>query len=522
MSTARTHIRNLSFNLGGHAATLLVMFFLTPYIVGKLDAVSYGIWSLLNVLTGYMGIFDLGVRASVGRHISLYLGRGDQKGVDETVRAGLGFFSLTAILIFLMGLILGWIFPQVFRGVPPEHYNTVRLLLPFMVINIWLSAPAAIFSSTLTAYERFDIVRAVDMVVLAVRTFGTILALHLGWDLWGLAGTVLLGNITAVIGNYICSKRQNPNLRSWPFLYSKKRLQELINYGFFAFISAVAVKVIGQTDLVIAGAALGVASVREYSIGSALVTYSATFMALISRTLFPALQKTIARGQIGDAIFFYGRQLRLTLCFAIPVYIGMSVYSKEFIRLWMFQEGFGEDAVFTSARVLMILSVSALPIAFIRPSISFLASLGCVKFTALISIFEAAINLALSLIFVFVFQWGLAGIALGTLVARVLISSLWIPWYQNKKVGKRTLKMQLNVFIRVLLSGSLFAGICIFLNNVWEPRNWLSFFIVVAASILTWIVIGGTIMVPYDFRIKVFSSIKTYIKAKYAKMHSSS
>ncbi len=92
--SARIHLRNLAFNWGGHAATLLVMFFLSPYIVGELDAVTYGIWSLLNVLTGYMGIFDLGVRASVGRHVALYLGKKDERGVDETIRAGFAFFSM--------------------------------------------------------------------------------------------------------------------------------------------------------------------------------------------------------------------------------------------------------------------------------------------------------------------------------------------------------------------------------------------------------------------------------------------
>ena len=43
MSSARKHLRNLAFNWGGHASTLLVMFFLSPYIVGRLNLVNYGI-----------------------------------------------------------------------------------------------------------------------------------------------------------------------------------------------------------------------------------------------------------------------------------------------------------------------------------------------------------------------------------------------------------------------------------------------------------------------------------------------
>ena len=116
----------------------VVMFFLSPYVVGKLDAVAYGIWSLLTVLTGYMGIFDLGVRASVGRHIALYLGKKDKQGVDETIRAGFGFFSLTVLVILAVAIFLGWSFPVLFKGVPPEYYYMVRILLPIMMVNVWL------------------------------------------------------------------------------------------------------------------------------------------------------------------------------------------------------------------------------------------------------------------------------------------------------------------------------------------------------------------------------------------------
>ncbi len=37
--------------------------------------------SIAAVVTGYMGFLDLGVRASTGRHVILYLGRDDHQSV---------------------------------------------------------------------------------------------------------------------------------------------------------------------------------------------------------------------------------------------------------------------------------------------------------------------------------------------------------------------------------------------------------------------------------------------------------
>ena len=59
-------------------AGLVVMFLVSPFVINSLGKIEYGIWSLLVVVTGYMGMLDLGVRASTGRYVILYLGKGDR------------------------------------------------------------------------------------------------------------------------------------------------------------------------------------------------------------------------------------------------------------------------------------------------------------------------------------------------------------------------------------------------------------------------------------------------------------
>ena len=233
--SVRIHLRNLAFNWGGHAATLVVLFFLSPYIVGKLDAVSYGIWSLLSVLTGYMGIFDLGVRASVGRHVALYLGKSDEKGVDETIRAGFGFFTLVGGIILVSGIILGWFFPVMFKGISPEHYQTVRMLLPLMVITVWLSVIAAIYSSVLAAHDRFDVARGIDLGILVIRTMVTVLALEMGWDLWGLVLAIIIGNICAVIGNRFFCRKSSQRSKIFPCTIFKRPVKRIIELRYRCF-----------------------------------------------------------------------------------------------------------------------------------------------------------------------------------------------------------------------------------------------------------------------------------------------
>ena len=498
--SARVHLRNLAFNWGGHASTLVVMFFLSPYIVGKLDAVSYGIWSLLNVLTGYMGIFDLGVRASVGRHVALYLGKEDSVGVDETIRAGFGFFSLAGLLILLAGAVLGWLFPSIFEGVSPEYSDTVRILLPLMAVNVWLSAVAAIYSSILAAHDRFDVARGVDVVVLVIRTLGTIYVLENGWGLWGLVVAVLCGNVCAVFCNRIYAGRVHELLRSFPFLYSRERLGELFGYGIPAAISNSAIKIIGQSNLVIVGLILGVASVREYNVGAMLILYTFTFIKLIGRTFFPSIQKSISAGRDGEARHLFFRQIRVSLIAGLVVYLGYFFYSEPFIRLWMLQDNFDLTSVHSSAQVMSVLALANLPILFTSPCKGYLAAQGFVKFNAAISILEALVSVLLSVVFALVLHYGLAGIAAGTLVGRLLISSILMPYHLSKNSKIKIGKFMKEAVVPGVLSGGLFSFLSFSLITLWSPMSWAVFFLQIAILLVLWIPVFYFFLLPEEYK----------------------
>jgi len=497
------HLRNLAINWGGHASALIVMFFLSPYVVGKLDAVDYGIWSLLSVLAGYMGIFDIGVRGSVGRHIALYLGKDDSVGVDETIRAGFGIFTLTGGLILLVGVLLGWLFPFLFKGIAPEHYALVRCLMPLLVVNIWLSAIAAIYSSVLTAHDRFDIARSIDLLILLVRTVATVFALHSGWGLWGLAGAIVFGNILALCINRILGGRIYPGLRSFPFLFSRTRMRELFGYGIYSFITNVAWKVIGQSDLVIVGSLISVAAVREYGVGAMLVFYSAPFITMIGATFFPSVQRSISKGLIGYAYQLLNKQLKISFVFGIVVYIGLAFYSKPFIELWMMQDGFDMQSVIEASTVMTILALSKLPSLYLGPCQGVLNAMGYVRFNAMRAVGEAIVNVVLSLFFVLSLKWGLAGVAAGTLVARVLVGSISIPIFLCRKVSIPLWQFFTSVILPGTLAAGCFALVCAALMSIWPIATWADFAMQVGSAVAVWCVISFYLLLTKDMRLEL-------------------
>lgn len=504
MSNARIILRNLTANWVGHGANLVVMFFLSPYIVHTLGVTEYGIWQLLTVLTGYMGLLDLGVRASTGRYIILYLGQNKLEKVDETIRTGLGLYSVMSSLILIAGLALGIFFPKIFPSVPVEYHAIVSVLLPILAVNIWISAVRTVLSSVLAAYDRFDLARGSDLIMLAVRTLGTIAALELDTGLVGLTIAIIGCNVVGTLINLRFAGKIHDSLRLWPLMLKKSRLKELYNYGIGAFIVAASVKIIGQTDLVLVGNLIDINSVAIYSVGAMLIYYSDTLIKLVGMTFFPTLQKAVAQNNLKDARFILYRQVQLKLTFGILMYIGYFSFGEKFIFLWMHDpEVFPMTSVTAAAKVMAVLSVAKLFALMGSFSKTILAATGHIGFSAKMTVLEALINLACSISLVIFWNWGLIGIAAGTLGSHLLIQTIILPYYACEKAGINWFRFFTVTGSKAVLTGFSSFFICYAIQKGFEAHTWVGFLIQVGAAVCCYLPITWMLLVSEDDRKRI-------------------
>src|SRR5215813_14408414 len=91
----RQIIKNISsnwFSLGINVVTGIIV---SPFIVHRLGDTANGIWVLIFSVTGYYGLFDLGIRSSVVRYVSKYTATGEDDELARVVNTSL--FSYSAI-----------------------------------------------------------------------------------------------------------------------------------------------------------------------------------------------------------------------------------------------------------------------------------------------------------------------------------------------------------------------------------------------------------------------------------------
>lgn len=497
MSGVRKHARNLLANWVGQAAGMVVVFLLSPFVVHTLGKTEYGLWGLLNVFTGYLGVFDLGVRASTGRYIILYLGKGDHQRVGETLRTGLVFFSLVSLLILLVAVGISWAFPYIFPSVPAGYHGMVRVLLPLLALNVWLSAVSGAFSSILAAHDRFDLSNAVDISILVLRTAGTVAVLLAGYGIVGMTLVTVGATALAAVATWGVAKWVYPALRLRPLRMSKDRMRELFSFGIAAFVGNIVGMLVGRTDLVVVGALLGVSAVAIYNVGATAVWYSWPFIGQVMGTIFPSLQRSVGAEAHDDVRWTYVRMMKMVFLVGLPMYLGFAYFGDSFIRLWMgeeFAEAFVVLAVLSAARMVKMYSAA--------PS-NLLYAKGNVWWLTLVGLVFALVNVGASVTLVMWLHWGLVGVAAGSLIAACLSAPVYLR-YASQKAGLRAKALLVQVFLPAAAVAAAFAGWCL-LVRWWVPGGtWPWFAAQVAVALLGYAAIAAALLVPRSDRARVW------------------
>src|ERR1039458_2734915 len=121
-------LKNVGSSWSALAVNVAVGIFLSPFILHRLGDAAFGVWVLFFSVTGYYGLFDLGIRSSIIRYVSKYTATDDREKLTQFVNTAL--FSYTGIGVVSMGLtaLLSSSVEHLFK-IPPEMHSQARLLL---------------------------------------------------------------------------------------------------------------------------------------------------------------------------------------------------------------------------------------------------------------------------------------------------------------------------------------------------------------------------------------------------------
>ncbi len=461
----RKTFRNIFSTWVGYGFSLLVGFLLAPFIVHHLGNTGYGIWILISSLTGYFGMLDLGLRQSVSRYVSHYMGLDDHMNVNRTLVNALAMLGTGGILAGSIALLIVFNF-SVFK-IEPQFAASAKIALLVAALNVSLALPMSIFNTVLFSLERFDILTAATIASTLTRTVLVVVFVSRGAGVTALAVIMLVASCCEYVTNAIAVRVLYQQLALTPKLLDWSRCRELFGFSIFRFIWIVANQLIFYSDSVVIGIVLNAAAITYYAIAGSLVNYGRNIVSLAADTFQPAATRlNVIRDFAGlRRLQIFGTQVCLLI--GLPICIGYMSLGKEFIVLWM-GKGYASSAIF-----LIVLTLSQFTSMSQYISAVILVAMAKHRVLAYIAIGEGLANLLLSIILIQ--KVGLIGVAIGTVIPQLITTSCLLPLYTVRAVGLPFSEYFTRAVLRPFIAAAPVALVAYALAHIPTYQSWFSF-----------------------------------------------
>ena len=328
---ASTHLRGSVSGLLFQAACLIVGLLLTPVILTTLGAELYGVWALLNVLTTYESVSDLGIPAAIVVFVNK---NRNTEAKNRLITVGvLANVALTLLVILLLIAFKSPIIRLLFK-VPPQLVPATELAYSLTLGALVLMVLARSLSAVLDAFQRVDIrfaVETIGMLAWAGITWGL---LHRGFGLSGVVSATLIVAGLRVVVMAAATQRILPQLR-FRLALSRDLLSEILGYGIKVQGASLGVSLSDPLLKSLAGAGLTTTEVGAIQVGGSVASVPNSLAHSAIANLFPAIAERHGAEDRAGAGRLASRYLLYVIAFVVPITVLFLFSAPSLVRLWL-------------------------------------------------------------------------------------------------------------------------------------------------------------------------------------------
>ena len=412
--------------------TMLISFFLLPLTVGYVDSETYGIWVTISSMAGWLSIFDIGMGNGFKNKFVECRARGDNeqaKNYVSTTYAMLSFIFIPLLVIFLIfNPFINW--NSILNVTTTEDLNLVfTIVVSYFALNFILST----INTVLTADQRpgdssvriviQQLCLLITIIILTKTTTGSLKNLCFALCLVPLMIT-LLYNITLFSGRY---KDIRPSLRSVKLYLVKDLLSLSVKFFYLQIVGLILFQLVNFIIIHYYSAD----DVTLYNVAYKYFTLPNGFFAAISTPIWAAVAEALAKQDYSWICISLKRYTYIFLLFCLGELL-MLLVAQPVYKIWM-----GD----TIGIIPFLISVFCMLSAAVKMSttiyVNALCGAGILKLQLLFCLISPIAFIALCLLFIKVFHWGVWCILFADLLANaygVLVAPLqcYMVFYRKK------------------------------------------------------------------------------------------
>lgn len=431
--------------------------FYTPVMLKCIGQNEYGIYSLCYSIVGYLTLLDFGIGNAVIRYIAKFKDEENEEYKKELNGMFFLIYLLLGIIVMILGLLLllnlNIFFSDAFSISDIRTAKTITLIL---LINAVLTFPLSIFTSIITAYEKFIFVRMINVLRSLLLPIIMIPLLLRGHGVITMSLVISLLNIIVLLASTVyCFYFLEVKFSFKKFNF--QILKEILNYSFFVFLLLIVDKVNWSIDQIIIGKISSTKDIAIYSVSSQIIQIFFSFSGIISSMMLPRLTILCQKNHNNEELNnIFLKISKVQLCISTFILFGFILVGRQFLSLWA-----GYQYEFAYIITIILMSVTTIPLSLNIANTIILAK-NLQKFRATVLIIIALVNVLISI--PFAKKYGIIGCTFGTTVSYIIGHIIIMPIYFSKKLKLDMKKFYICV-LQIILVSSLSLIITNFINR---------------------------------------------------------
>lgn len=359
-------VNNVLFNLCGQGLPLLAALFAIPQLIEVLGIDRFGILTLIWVMAGYFGLFDLGIGRAIVKLVAEKFCSGKENEIPGLFWTAMPIILLSGIAgAFILFTSSPWLVKYLLKA-SPELQREALPAFYLLALSIPIVISIAGLTGFLEASQRFGLINLVRVPAGIFSFLGPLLVLPYSHDLYALTAILLAGRTLEFIAFFSLCFKVSPTLGSG-IQFKTANIRPLLAFGGWITISSVISPFLTYLDRFFISALISVAAIAYYATPYSIITKLLIIPGALVGVLFPTFSLLLKQDRVQAAQMF-DRSTKYVIFSMFPLLLVLFTFADEGLAFWLGKEFSSHGAVVLQWLVIGIFlnGLAQLPVALIH------------------------------------------------------------------------------------------------------------------------------------------------------------
>lgn len=325
---------NMIANILSFGVSMIISFFLTPYITKTVGTEAYGLVGLANSFINYINIITAALNSMASRFIIIELHKKDTDKANTYFSSVLIANTIFAFIILIPAV---WLIANI--DILNISFNLLwdaKITFAIIFINFVISLLGAFFGIVLYAKNllwkgSFRTLESNILRVLLIFVFFTIFS---GKIYFVVLATFITG-LYCIGFNIYYTKKYTPELKVSRRFFSLKAIKTLISAGIWNSVTKLSQILLDGLDLLLSNLFINGIMTGNVSIAKTIPSLYTSVVALLSDSFYPEFLEYYSKGMKEELMKSIKKSINVLSAISGICLSMLIIYAKDFYYLWL-------------------------------------------------------------------------------------------------------------------------------------------------------------------------------------------